>query len=48
MPAPFARQSDQLKITDINPYSKNPAALKKAIEQMKRGWYYRTELKPVP
>ena len=40
MPAPFARQSDQLKITDINPYSKNPAELKKAIEQMKRGWYY--------
>lgn len=40
LPAPYARQSDQLKITDINPYSKNPAELKKAIQEMKRAWYF--------
>jgi quinoprotein glucose dehydrogenase len=40
LPAPYARQSDELKITDINPYSKHPEALKKAIREMKRSWYY--------
>jgi quinoprotein glucose dehydrogenase len=47
LPAPFARQSQDLTTEDISPYATNPDELKVLLEKSNRQWYAPPDTSPV-
>lgn len=45
IPKPFARQSDEITLQDINPYASNSAELIQKLSQLENGWHAAPTLK---